>query len=208
MSPFTNTRAAAATNPCAGPLFGFAALIAQNNDEFEMQRPLPTANGSAVRIGGWALMLGNSSAPSWHFGRYNNCNPLARCVGCAHICPAEDVLVDLSVRTRGLSVLLVEAQQTPGTPFQAHVTTFVPGRPHQSDVWTPILCPVTHKLHLVSANGTRMAQLRADGQIVTSIVVLNHADVRLGNIMFGGMWALVANAPMMPTMASPYTAGM
>lgn len=208
MSPISNTQAAAATIPCTGLLFGFAALMAQNNDEFIMQRPSLTANGTAVRAARWAVAHDTRSSLSRQFGKYNNCNSTERCVGCERICPAEDLLFDLSVRTFGLSALMLEAHQMPNTPLQARVSTFVPGRPGQSDVWTPILCPVTRRLQLVSVNGTRMALLSANGRLKMSIIVPDHASVRLGNIIFGEVWALFTNAPPKHTPASPYPAGV
>lgn len=207
MSQITNAQQRGAESQYEQDPLAIAVLMALNNAEYEFQRPSPLACCDGIKIGGWAVILGQNSAIPRHFGRYGNCSPLARCVGCENICPAEDRIVDLSVREGGLSVLWIEPHDVSKPQLSIHITTFVPGRPGQSDIWTPTLCPITHRLQLVATDRARMASLNADGRLTTAAIVPDVKNVALGHIMFNMTRALIASGAPEPAQPCSASAG-
>lgn len=147
----------------ARAMLGFALALQQQDPSFCAGPPMRLANGSAVRIGSWAIGLDLNGPADRHFGRYANCSPVSRCLNCSPFCTTETPAVDLSIRSGGCSALWVEAEDLFDRRPCVSVRSFVPGRPESSDVWVPTLCPVTGRLQLVATIGMRTALLMPDG---------------------------------------------
>lgn len=185
-------------------LLGFAAIIRLNSQGFHLHPPTIAASGRVVTIGDWAIAMDQSTPAATYFGQHGNCNPVARCVGCEQICPAEDAAVDLSVKSSGKSALWIETQSPKAKIGDVTVRSFVPGRPGLSGLWIPTVCTKTQELELIAVDGSRLARLRADGHLKTSTLLPRDGRPAMAATMFLRLWASMS---AMTTIVCPSSCG-
>ena len=157
MSITIDSRLKQQASPANIALIGFANILSQNNSDFLLLSAHPEAGPATGAIGGWVVQIVTGEPPPRQFGRFANCNPAARCVNCERICPVEDGLVELCLRTDCRSIMRVHLWHAANGDTQVWVTTFVAGKPHLSDVWVPMICPRYNCLVLVTSSGSRAA---------------------------------------------------
>lgn len=172
----------------------FTALLKYNNQAFTIHVPKSILDGDVVQIANWALAIDQHNQPDRQFGQFGNCNPVVRCRGCEITCPAEALARDLSNQCGGLSVLYVEASNLGGALSQVTVRTLVPNRPDLSELWEPIINPVTGMLELVALNRSRSALILAAGRLSISDIGLAAYGLRMAANMFAQTWRWKAAA--------------